>query len=630
MSENILLSLAGLLLMAIGAQWLAWKIRIPSILILLFLGFLVGPILNLFDPNQLMGDLLFPVVSLSVGIILFEGGLTLRFKELPTIKTVITRLVSSSALITWGLVSITARYILDLSWPIAILLGAIMIVTGPTVVGPLLRQIRPKGRIGAVLKWEGILIDPVGAIIAVLVFEAISASEAAFQETALVIMRNIGITIMVGGFLGIATAALITFILWRRLVPDYLQNAVTLMLVSLAFALSDFLQHESGLITTTVIGIILANQSYTAVRHIEEFTENVQVMLIGALFILLSARISLEELALIGPDALIFLLILILIVRPISVFLAIIGSSLSWKEWLFASVMAPRGIVAAAVASIFAFELTHEGGGPADANLLVPLTFVVIVGTVLFYGLAADPISRALGLSEKNPQGVLFVGAHLFARAIAKALKDQGFRTMLMDINRQNLELGARDGLETHYGNALSEHVLENLDLSGIGRMLALTANNEINSLASLHFPEVFSRAEVYQLATKEQLDDKEAGPPHLRGRFLFDEELTFNDIVDKLSHGATVEVFNLANGYTADEYISEYGERAIPLFAIDERRQLQIATPEIPIVPQNGHTVISLVSPPTVVEPDHEHFDVDMADTMDEITHEIYQPEEE
>jgi NhaP-type Na+/H+ or K+/H+ antiporter len=615
--------------MAIGAQWLAWRIRIPSILILLFLGFAAGPVLGLLDPDALMGDLLFPFISLSVGIILFEGGLTLRLNELPVIQNVITRLVTVSALVTWALATTAALLILKLSFPIALLLGAILIVTGPTVVGPLLRQIRPKGRIGAVLKWEGILIDPIGAIIAVLVFEAIVVSQTAeIQEVIIDIARTIGSAITVGGFIGITMAALLVFLLWQRLVPDYLQNAVTLMIVAVAFAVSNFIQPESGLITTTVMGIILANQAYASVRHIEEFTENIQVMLIGALFILLSARVSLNDILSVGPSALLFLAIMIAVVRPISAYFATAGSELTWKEWLFASVMAPRGIVAAAVASIFAFELSHVGGFK-EAELLVPFTFVIIVGTVLFYGLAADPIARMLGLSERNPQGVLFVGSHRFARAIAKALQDQGFRTMLLDTNANNIRLGEEEGLTTYYGNALSEHLLENLDLSGIGRMFAMTANNEINSLASLHFPEVFSRAEVYQLSTNEPMNEQDAGPQHLRGRFLFDKEMTYSHIFELLQEGAVVEVFTLNEQFTAEQYLQTYGARSIALFVIDERKQLLINTADIGIDPQDGQTLISLISPakevelPAEVETDHDKTGVD---EFEAITHQIYQ----
>ena len=628
MEELLLLNIAEILLMAIGAQWLAWRIRIPSILILLFFGFMVGPVLDIISPDILNGELLFPIVSLSVGIILFEGGLTLRFKELPSITTVITRLVTSSALVTWVLASLAAIFVLNLSISIAILLGAIMIVTGPTVVGPMLRQIRPKGRIGTVLKWEGILIDPVGAITAVLVFEAIVASQTAtVQETALEITRSISITVMVGGFMGMAAAALLTYLLTRRAIPDYLQNAVTLMFVAVAFAISNFLQSESGLITTTVMGIILANQTYTAVRHIEEFTENLQVMLIGSLFIVLSARVTIEELQLVGPAAFIFLLILIFVIRPISVYFATIGSELDWREWLFASVMAPRGIVAASVASIFAFELSHMEG-VADADKLVPFTFVVIVGTVLFYGLVADPTARALGLSEKNPQGIIFVGSHRFARAMAKAIQDQGFRAFLIDINMPNIEAGAKEGLETFYGNALSEHTLENLDLSGIGRMMALTANNEINSLASLHFPEVFSRAEVYQLSTNDPINEQEAGPIHLRGRFLFSHDLTYSGIADLLHDGAIVDVFKLQNSREVENYFQQVAHRSTILFVVDEREQLLINTVDNPLIPQEGQTIISLVSPPSEDEAnaDQSQFVEMEVDAIDEVAHEIYQ----
>lgn len=601
MSENLLLGLAFIMLLAIGSQWVGWRFRVPSILLLLTAGFLAGPILHIVEPDEIFGKLLFPLVSLAVGVILFEGGLTLRLNELPRISSVIMRLVTLSALVTWGLAALAARYVLEMSWPLAVLLGAIVIVTGPTVVGPILRQVRPKGRIGSVLKWEGILIDPVGAVLAVLVFEAVLLGEFGnWRETLVEMTRGIGTTVVVGGFMGVATAVILVLLLRRRWIPDYLQNVVTLMLVTAAFAYSDFLQHESGLVTTTIMGIVLANQNYVSTHHIEEFTEDIQVMLIGSLFILLAARISLSDLQVLTVNSVLFLLILIIVVRPVAVAAATLFSDLSWRDWLFASMMAPRGIVAASVASIFAFELIEAGF--EDAERLVPFTFEVIVGTVLFYGFAADWVARILGISERDPQGVLFVGGHRFARHLAKAIQDEGFRTMVMDTNLHNIRDGQEEGLNTYYGNALSEHTLENLDLTGIGRMMAMTSNNEVNALAALHFPEVFSRADVYQLSTSEAMREREAGPQHLRGRFLFDQSLTYERIEELMHEGAEIQVVEISDEMDPARFVMEYSRRSTVLVAVDERNQLLINTADDPIVPIKGRRFILLLWPPSEV----------------------------
>ena len=593
--EHLLVGLALILILGVGAQWLAWRLQLPSILLLLLLGFLAGPIVGIVDPDHLLGDLLFPIVSISVAIILFEGGLTLRFSELPHIGGVMFRLISLGAVVTWAVAAVAAHYILALDWALSILLGAILIVTGPTVIGPLLRQIRPKGQSGTLLKWEGILIDPVGAVLAVLVFEAILGGD--LQQAPSAIIAGVLLTIIVGVVLAALGAGLLIVMMRRYWVPDHLQNGVSLLLAVGLFALSNELQHESGLLTVTLMGIFLANQKWVAIKHIIEFKENLRVLLIGSLFVLLAARLQLDDVLSLGWQGLLFLVVLILITRPLSVFLSAWRSSLTIKERLFVSWMAPRGIVAASVASIFAFELAEAGH--AGAERLVAVTFLVIVGTVTLYGLTAGPLARYLNLSEKNPQGLLIIGADEVARAIALAIKEQGFRVLLVDTNRQNITAANLAGLDAHYGNALSEDTLDELDFTGIGRLLALTSNHDVNSLAALHFPEVFGRAEMYQLPPKGTKAGIEQAPSHLSGRFLFDNQMTHAQLDTFFEDGATLKATNLTEVFSYVDLQNEYNNQAIPLFVITNQKTLIIYTVDNQPIPKPGQTLISLV--PTV-----------------------------
>lgn len=596
MSEHLLVGVATVVVLGIGAQWLAWRLRLPSILLLLLFGFVAGPITGLIHPDELLGELLFPIVSISVAIILFEGGLTLRLAELPHVGGVISRLISLGALVTWAITAISARYLLQLDWALSVLLGAILIVTGPTVIGPLLRQIQPKGQVGAALKWEGILIDPVGAVLAVLIFEAILVGE--FAQAPGAIISGVLLTLLVGLGIGIAGAALMIFLLRRFLVPDHLQNAVSLLLVLIAFVVSNELQPESGLLTVTVMGVVLANQRLVSVRHIVEFKENLQVLLIGTLFILLSARVQPRVILELGWMSLVFLGILIVVARPLAIFLTTWRSPLSWQERLFMAWMAPRGIVAAAVASIFAFELVEAGYSGAEQ--LVPITFVVIVGTVSFYGLTAGLVARWLNLAEVDPQGVLLVGAHPLARAIASTLQQEGFKALLLDTNWDNITRGRMEGLNTYHGNAFSEEVLEELDLSGIGRLLALTSNNEVNSLAAIHFPEVFSRAAVYQLPLGIGGGEvrSELAPQHLTGRFLFGPKMTYSHLMDRFLDGAVVKATTLTEKFDYVDFQTRYNHTAIPLFLITKKDKLIIYTTDYQPIPKPGQTLISLVEP--------------------------------
>lgn len=594
LSDNLVtepfVQLAAIAVFGLGAQWLAWRIRLPSILLLLVAGFLLGPVLGIIDPDLLFGEALFPLVSLAVGIILFEGGLTLKLKELPATGQVILRLITLGALSTWLVAALGARYILGFSWPIAILTGAILIVTGPTVVGPLLRQIRPKGNAGKILKWEGILIDPVGAVLAVLVFELIRLEE--ISSVTSFLLMGVLQSLLVGVAFGLVGAGILIFLLKRYLIPDHLQNGVTLLLVVGLFALSDMLAHESGLLTVTVMGIALANQPWVPIRHILEFKENLQILLIGVLFILLAGRIDIAILSNIGWGALLFILLLVIVARPLGVLLATWRTPLATNGRFFLMWMAPRGIVAAAVASIFAFEL--EDLGYAEADQLAAAVFLVIVGTVVFYGLTAGPVARRLGLAERDPQGVLIVGAHPFARALASELGRLNIRALLLDSNYSNVAASRLAGLEAHLGNALSEETMSEIDLGGIGRMVSLTANDEVNTLAVLDYRELFGRSQVYQLTPTNK--GASASPALLRGRVLFGPEASYSQLDSHMEAGATVKSTPLTDSFTYADYQNHYGNRAMPLGIVTDNARLTFFTADNRPNPKAGQTIIGLI----------------------------------
>lgn len=593
MTEEILLSIAIIIVLGIGAQWLAGRLRLPSILILLVLGFLAGPVTGLVNPDETIGDLLFPFVSIAVGIILFEGGLSLRLSELPKLSSVIFRQITIGALVTWFIAAVAARYLIQLDWQLSILLGAILVVTGPTVIGPLLRQIRPNGKSGTVLKWEGILIDPVGAILAVLIFEAILEGE--FSQALSVIALGVLQTLLIGIVGGLLFAGIIILLFRRYWVADHLHNGMTLLFVVLALAVSNWLHPEAGLLTVTVMGIVLANQKLVPIKHIVEFKENLQVLLIGTLFIILASRLELNEISpVVSWSGLAFVLILIVVARPLSVWLSTWRSNLNFKERIFLSWMAPRGIVAASVASVFAFELA--GAGHSGAEQLVSLTFLVIVATVGFYGLTAGPVAQRLGLAERDPQGVLFVGANQLARALAMILKDHGFRTALIDSDRQNVIASKDAGLSAVYGDALTEAIFDELDLGGIGRMMAMTTNDEVNSLAVLQFQEVFGRANVYQIATDNMANGEETMPQHLRGRILFGSTINCTQLREQLVSGASIQVTELTDDFDYLAFQSLYDKQAVPLMLITEGGKLSIYTADDQLLPSGGQILISLV----------------------------------
>ncbi len=476
--QSLLLELAAIVVLGIGAQWLAWRLRLPSILLLLTFGFIAGPATGFIHPDRLFGELLFPIVSISVGLILFEGGLSLRIADLREIGRPLWSLITIGALVTWALASGAGRSILGLDTGPALLLGAILVVTGPTVVGPLLRHVRPTGKVASVAHWEGIVIDPVGAVLAVLVYEALSVAPTTGPVAAArAVLSQLGLTLVVGLTIGGAAAFAALELLRRFWVPDFLQSPLLLMLVTGAFTASNLVQAESGLLTVTVMGVILANQSTVPVKHLIEFKENLRVLLIASLFILLAARVTPADVTALGWRGPLFVAFLILVVRPLSVLAATLGTSLRPKERVFLAWLAPRGIVAASVASVFALRMGDAGTG------LVPATFLVIVGTVAVYGLTAAPLARRLGLSNPNPQGILFASADPGARAIAGAVKAAGFPVLLVDNNRANATAARLAGLPTAFTSVLSEDALDGVLQSGLGRLLALTPDDEVNAL---------------------------------------------------------------------------------------------------------------------------------------------------
>ncbi|HEY1683712.1 MAG TPA: sodium:proton antiporter [Tepidisphaeraceae bacterium] len=602
MALNILEQLTLILVLGIAAQWVAWSLRFPAILLLLLTGLAIGPGTKwlvqigrmqhpLLDPNTLFGDLLLPVISMFVAIILFEGGLTLDFREIASTRAVVLKLVSIGAIVTGVLIVLSARFILHVQWPIAVLVGAILVVTGPTVIGPLLRHVRPIGPTGPILRWEGIIIDPIGALLALLVFAGIPLHGALGGLTWLITISVLK-TVVFGLLCGLSGAAVLMLAFRRFLVPDYLQNAVTLMFLLAAFTGANTLQSESGLFAAAAMGILLANQRYVTITHISEFKESLSVLLLSMLFIVIAARLDTAQLARIRWDHLIFIGVLIIIVRPLSVTISTLGSSLSWRERVFLCCMAPRGVVAASVSSIFALRLAERGY--ADARELLPIVFSVIIGTVAVYGMAAGPIARKLGLAKPEKLGFLIAGANALAIAVGVALRDAGYEVLVADTNRSNIDTARRAGLPTYYGSISSRHLLDRVELSGIGRLLALTSNEAVNAIASLHFARHFGRSEIYQLApANAEGSHREKVASHFTGRYLFHKNFTYEELLKQLRSGKTLELIKLEKDPQPEDL-----EKISPLFVTNSAGMMNVVTTDSPPAAKAGDSLIYLKEP--------------------------------
>lgn len=594
MSEHLLLGLATIIVLGIVAQWLAWRLHLPAILLLLIFGIMAGPVSGILNPDELFGDLLFPLVSVSVAIIIFEGGLSLRIFELRRVGSVVRNLITVGIFITWSLTALAAYFVVGLQLAPAILLGAILVVSGPTVIIPLLRHVKPIGNIGSIVKWEGIVNDPIGAILAVLVFEVILAG--GMREGSSLAIWGVVKAVIAGGMIGLAGASVLVILLKRYLIPDFLQNPVALMLVIICYTASNAILTESGLLAVTIMGIALANQKFVSIRDITEFKESLRVLLISCLFIILASRLTFEQLSLFNAANWIFVGILIVIIRPAAVFVSALRSDLKWRERLFLAWMAPRGIVAAAVISVFAIRMTEIG--IPNSESLMPLTFQVIIGTVAIYGITAPFVARWLKVAKPDPQGVLFAGAQPWVQKIANTLKAEGFHVALVDSNWLNITTARSNGFSAYYANVLSENLLQDIQLDGIGRLLALIPNDEVNSLATLHFEDIFGRSEVYQLplTAKSSVESRGVMPKHLRGRFLFDKKATCDYLEVRFRAGAVVKKNSITEEFDFAAFKSKCGEDALPIFIITESGDLKVWTAIYQPIPEPGEKLISIV----------------------------------
>lgn len=596
MHQNILFLLSLVIVLGSICQWLAWKVKLPAIVFLLLTGILLGPVSGILQPDILLGDLLFPFISLSVAVILFEGSLTLKYREILGLESVVRNLVTMGMGVTWIISTVAAHYALDFTWQIAFLFGAITVVTGPTVIVPLLRTVRPRGNVANILRWEGIVIDPIGASLAVLVYTFIISvgEQHAWEHTLQVFGRIVGVGLSIGALSGF----LFGLILRNHWLPEFLQNFITLALVCGVFTASNMLQHESGLITVTVMGIWLANMRDVNMEEILDFKESLSILLISLLFIILAARIDFETIKALGLPAIYVLIVIQFLARPLSVMASTIFSSLSWPERFLLAWIAPRGIVAAAVSALFAIRLAEVGF--QEAYLLVPLTFLVIVSTVLLQSTTARPIARWLRVAEPEPRGFLIIGANVVARTIGQALLKNDFPVLLVDTSWNKISKANLKGLPAYFGNPMSVHAENYLNLVGTGHMLGLSPFESLNMAAVMHFRMELGSKNMYMLPAKpdEHKTDKQKVPLPRKGWTLFGKDVNYALLSAMITEGAEVHATNLTETFLFDDFKKMHGYRALPLFAIDERKKIHIFTAEHQPEPKAGWVLISLISP--------------------------------
>lgn len=561
MHGNNLFILSGILVAGFACQWLAWRVKLPSILFLLLTGLLVGPTLGLVDPDEIFGNLLEPFVSLAVAVILYEGSMTLRLTEIRGHGKVVRNLISLGVLVTWLLATFSAHSLLGWDIYLAALFGAIVTVSGPTVIVPLLRTVRPSNAVSNVLRWEGILVDPLGAIFAVLVFDFIVVTQTAATTSQL--FGTLATILIVGAGLGVIVGHSFGIVLRKHWLPDYLRDYAALAMVILVFGLAESIAMESGLLAVTIMGVWQANMRDLDLDDILDFKESLTIVLVAGLFIVLAARVDFASVASLGLGAIGVLLLLQFVAGPLRAFICSIGSDLKLAERAFLGWIFPRGIVAAAVSALFALRL--EGMGYPGAEKLVPMVFTIIVGTVVMQSLSGGVVARWLGIANPDPNGVLVVGANPVALAYANALHSAGHRVLVASTNWDGISKARMAGIPVFYGSPVSSYAERHLELIGLGRLLALSHRPGINELACVKYRYEFGRENVYTVKhDSESSHEKHQVSGEAAGRVLFDGKTSMSELYTQFQGDFKTKTTELTENFGYSEYREKHPNRLI------------------------------------------------------------------
>jgi CPA1 family monovalent cation:H+ antiporter len=594
MHAHDLIIICGIVAVGFVCQWLAWRAKLPSILFLLLTGIVAGPLLGVVQPDALFGDLLVTVVSLAVAIILFEGSLTLEIRDLRGHGAVVRNLVTLGVLVTWVVAGLAAYFFLGWDPYLSALFGAIVTVSGPTVVMPLLRTIRPRASIASILRWEAILIDPLGAILGLLVFDFILTAQSG--GSLLHVIGTVVVMIISGSLLGALGGYLLGIAIRARKIPDFLRNYAGLAAALTVFAAAEAVRGESGLLAVTVMGIWLANMRGVDLDDVLTFKESLTLVLVAALFIVLAARLDLDSLQALGWGAVLVFIAIQFLGGPLRAFLCSIGSALSMREKLFLGWVFPRGIVAAAISALFALRLEELNVPGADS--LVPLVFMIIIGTVVLQSVSAQPMSRWLNVAEPPATGVLIIGANAAAREIAAALKQAGVRVLVSDSHWASIREARMRGLETFFGSAVSGYADDNLELTGLGKLLAMSRKPGLNELACVRFAADFGRDQVFTLGSRQEREhSKHKVAGESIGRVVFGREQTLEQLIARILRGETLVLTELSSEYTFEDY-REQNPDSLIVFAVSPDQEVVFPVSDTPMKPLANWQVAALRPP--------------------------------
>jgi NhaP-type Na+/H+ or K+/H+ antiporter len=591
------MQLATIGVLGVGAQWVACRLRVPAIVLMLGIGLLAGPLLGVLDPKAALGDLMTPIISIAVAVILFEGGLTLNFHQLRDASHGVTRLVLVGAPLGWITSALALHYVAGVSWAVAAVFGGIMIVTGPTVIAPLLRQAKLSNRPAALLQWEAIVNDPIGALAAVLAYEVIVISVAAYTVGEAAVQLIIGLIVSsaagVAGGYGIAQA------FKRGWVPEYMKVPVLFFVLLGVFAGSNALLHESGLLAVTIMGVWIANANLPSYEELRRFKEHATVLLVSGVFVLLAASIDIGSIMALDLRALAFIAAIILLARPITVYLSLLGTKIPRSERTLVAFTGPRGVVLVAVAGLFGERLVALG--IADGAMMAPLAFGLVAVTVVLHGFTLTPVARALGLSGGDAPGVLIVGGTSLGTQLGALLRDLDVPVVISDTNHRNLR-SARDlGVPAFYDDVLSEAAEHMLEMHRYNYAIALSENEAYNTLVTTDLAPEFGRNNIFQLRRVREYSSRHELPSTLGVRpFLGDE--TYSSSLDKILLDLRMGVTRISTEYPLERFRHDRPEVVIAA-TLDDKAGLKLAPDLEKLTSADGMRILHF-SPPLTADP--------------------------
>jgi NhaP-type Na+/H+ or K+/H+ antiporter len=551
--ESIAAKLAFVGVAGIAAQWLAWRFHLPAIVLLLAAGFIAGPVSGFISPVADFGDIYQPAVGVAVAIILFEGGLTLNFREIRETSKAVRRIILLGGPLTWLGATLAGYYIGGLSLSVSIILGAILVITGPTVIMPLLRNARLKSRPASLLRWEAIVNDPIGALFAVIAFEILLVIEGGHGADVVVLSIVLAFLFAVAAGFGAGKALVWAFI--RGHIPEFLKAPVLFAAVIAVFAISNLILEESGLLTVTIMGITMANSRIASLGELRRFKETITVLLVSGLFILLTAALEWSTIQMLDWRAVGFVTALIFVIRPAAIVLATVGTGLTWQERLLTAWIAPRGIVAVAVASLFGSLLATSG--IADGDKMVAFAFAVVVATIVLHGFTLAPLARLLDLRTSEKPGILIVGGSRWATALASRLKDMDVPVTVSDTNWNHLSDARQAGLATHFGETMSEHAHHNLNMNQFGALIAATDNDAYNALICTDFGPEIGRGNVYEIGDAREQSERRTMNFTIGGRQLFKPGLTYRELRERHLQGWSFQATRITAEFGLDDYMA-------------------------------------------------------------------------